>query len=679
VPTVTARRIVAVSSDEAFGRQLAAALAAGADGVELHPTLDAIEEARSGRASAAGGTGEPAGEAGRAADAGGGTGEPAGEAGRAADAGGQGVALYVIHLTGAPRALWLRVPGTCPVIAVVPGADLAAIVELLQASDRVAAVMTADGFEPHQLRALAARIAGDDVFGLEPVLAPGTEVHSHAIGDYPDKARCLSRIAEFLDEVGAPRKVRAPIEQCIDEMIMNALYDAPVDARGHHVFAQIPTRTRITLRTEHHVAVRYACDGKQFAISVRDAFGTLARATVLGHLDKGLHAEQQVDRKAGGAGLGLYLMVHAATAVGFHVLPGIATEVVCRFDLGAPTLALAQLGFLVQRDRAGLVAAGPARRLPARSRWRPRLRAGVLGAIAVLGALGALFGLGVLPVGGGAPDRPPVATVELDSQPTGATVEIDGKPLGSTPLTLTSLAPGGVVSVAFHRTGYRTATTRLEVPAVGERKRLVQPLEVSDDFVRVHFVSSPPGAEIVERGRPATVDRTYTPADVFVEAGRVQRFTLTMPRHVPLVLEPFTPARGARGLEKGGDLVEGATLRIEATLAGTITVSGAPHCRDVAPPVDCTLAPGTYEVAYVGPDRGLGGAPVTHTVTMAGRDALEKLELGVIEAAPGKRLQPGGARRAVVEAGTYAVTVSDATGRHAATVRVQPGATVIVN
>jgi hypothetical protein len=312
---------------------------------------------------------------------------------------------------------------------------------------------------------------------------------------------------------------------------------------------------------------------------------------------------------------------------------------------------------------------------------------GAVVALAALGAVVALFGLGVGPGGRGARDRPPpVATVELDSQPTGATVEIDGKPLGSTPLTLTSLAPGAAVSVVFKRTGYRTATARLEAPAVGERKRLVQPLEVSDEFVRIHFVSNPPGAEIVERGRPATVDHTYTPADVFVEAGRVQRFTLTMPRHVPLVIEPFTPARGARGLEKGGDLVEGATLRIEATLAGTITVSGAPHCQDIAPPVDCTLAPGTYDVAYdvayggpVGADPRPGGARVTHTVTMAGRDAIEKFELGVIEAAPGKRLQPGGTPRAVVEAGTYTVTVSDAAGSHPATVRVQPGATVIAN
>jgi hypothetical protein len=275
----------------------------------------------------------------------------------------------------------------------------------------------------------------------------------------------------------------------------------------------------------------------------------------------------------------------------------------------------------------------------------------------------------------GGPEVAPVATVELDSQPTGAAVEIDGKPMGSTPLTLTSLAPGKPVSIVFRRTGYRAATARLDVPGAGDRKRLVQPLAISDEFVRVRFVSNPPGAEVVEDGRPPSIDHTYTPAEVFVEANRIQRFTLIMPNHVPLVIAPFTPGRGARELEKGGELVEGATLRIEATVSGKLTVSGAPHCTEVTPPVDCTLAPGSYVVAYAGPD----GSRITRSVTMAAQDAIERFELGIIEAAPGKLLRPGGARRAVVEVGTHTVTVSDDAGAHQTTVSVRSGATVVAN
>jgi hypothetical protein len=627
--TVRARRIIAVSSDEGFGRQLAAGLQSVAGTVDVHPTIDAL------------GTGELP-------------------------------ALCVIHLEGARAAseLWPRLAGGGPVIAVIPRADLAAVVELMQSSDRVAGVMVAEGFAPGRLAAMAMRVLADELPGLEHGMAPGTPIQSRTVGDHREASRCMSQIAEFIDQAKVPRKHRASIEQCVDEMVMNALYDAPVDAQGNHLFAGIPTRARITMRTEQRVVVQYACDGKQLAVSVRDAFGTLERATVLRYLHKCLHAEQQIDRKAGGAGLGLYLMVNASTAVTFHVLPGIATEARCLFDLDAPRFALAQLDF-VQLDAAGQRATA-GRRLAAGPRFRVQRVAVAVVAVVVL--LGLLAGQALRRRRGG-PEVAPVATVELDSQPTGAAVEIDGKPMGSTPLTLTSLAPGKPVSIVFRRTGYRAATARLDVPGVGDRKRLVQPLAISDEFVRVRFVSSPPGAEVVEDGRPASIDHTYTPAEVFVEANRIQRFTLIMPKHVPLVIAPFTPGRGARELEKGGELVEGATLRIEATVSGKLTVSGAPHCTEVAPPVDCTLAPGSYVVAYVGPD----GARITRSVTMAAQDAIERFELGIIEAGPGKLLRPGGARRAVVEVGTHTVTVSDDAGAHQTTVSVRSGATVVAN
>jgi hypothetical protein len=699
---VLERRIIAVSPDNAFAQQLATALQ-GVGLVDALP-LHAL------------GTGElPA-------------------------------ALYVVHLDDelarAPGELWPRLRGSCPIIVILARSSLAAVVDLMQSSDRIAGITIAEDFDPRQLSAMAMRLVTDDIFGLEKVMASGTQIHSQTVGDYHEKTRCMSQVSGFVEQSGVPRKYREPIEQCIDEMLMNALYDAPIDAEGKHIFSGVPTRTRITFRTEQSVVVQYAFDGKRFAISVRDAFGTLERQTVLRFLHKCLTERQSVDRRAGGAGLGLYLMLNASTVVHFNVLPGIATEAVCVFDVEAPKLQLEQFGFFVQRDAAGRVATGPTRRV-AVPRPGALARAVVRGLGVTIAAVVVLLGLRAwsrsddsttaqvtfttIPKGatieidgrivGTATDGTfsvgeleigrsytvvarldrhepkqvvvephdgdnevtlelqAIATVELDSRPTGAAVTIDGKPMGSTPLTLTSLVPGATVSIVLARTGYRVATKRVQVPARGKLERLVVPLQVSDLFVRVRFVSNPPGAEVIQIGQPPTTDHTYTPADVFVEADKVQRFTLTMPDHVPLVIEPFTPARGSDGFERGGDLVRGSKLRIEATLAGKVTVSGAPHCTDVALPIDCTLAPGAYVVEYRGPEN----AKVSRTVVLAARDALERFELGVVEAGPGKRLQPGNVQKAVLEVGTHTVTVVEANRSHTATVTVKPGATVIVN
>src|SRR3569833_1210531 len=190
------------------------------------------------------------------------------------------------------------------------------------------------------LSALATRVLSGDIFGLEKLVHWGTRVHSQLVGDYQEKSLCISQISEFAELMGVRRKYRESVEQCVDEMLMNALYDAPVDENGQALFSEIPTKTRISLRVEQKAVVQYACDGKRFAVSVRDAFGTLERGTVLRYLYKCLHAEQQIDRKVGGAGLGLYMMVNAASCVLFNVLPGVATEVVCVFDLAMPKMQL---------------------------------------------------------------------------------------------------------------------------------------------------------------------------------------------------------------------------------------------------------------------------------------------------------------------------------------------------
>ena len=69
-----------------------------------------------------------------------------------------------------------------------------------------------------------------------------------------------------------------------------------------------------------------------FAVSVRDRFGRLDKSTILRYIDKCLHSSAQIDRKTYGAGLGLYLVMNAASHVVVNIAPGMATEVVCSFD-----------------------------------------------------------------------------------------------------------------------------------------------------------------------------------------------------------------------------------------------------------------------------------------------------------------------------------------------------------
>jgi hypothetical protein len=402
---------------------------------------------------------------------------------------------------------------------------------------------------------------------------------------------------------------------------MNALYDAPVDETGKHVFAGVPVRTRVSQKLATNVVVQYACDGAQFAVSVRDGFGSIERDTVLRVLNKCLHAAQKIDKKAGGAGVGLYLMVNASSAVYFNVIPGVATEAICVFQLARPKQQLEQFGFF--RETIDVTGTLPTERPPAAA-LRPTeikrplgpkllLAGGVLSA-ALLGL--ALWHRFASSEPGGTEKLAP-ATVAIDSKPTGAAVQVNGLAAGETPVTLTTFAPGTSHAITYTRKAFKPASITLRVPARGKLLSHVETLVASEDFVTVTFKSTPPGAQVIRLGASgAAADRTYTPTELSVEVGKEQRFMLTMPGRVPLVIPPFTPARGAAPLEKGGELEVGATLHVEGAKDAKVSVSGTPHCIELDVPADCTLAPGDYSVEQIAAD----GAKQTKTVKLTGAD-----------------------------------------------------------
>ncbi len=721
-----ARRIIAVSPDKAFGKQLVIALKAAGGAVDLHPTVEEL------------GTGELQ------------------------------AALVVLHLEGeladAGPSIVQRLTSDTRVVAILPRTNLAAVVDIMQSSDRVSGMLVAPeganraDFDPRLLSAMAARVLNGDIFGLDKLILWGTQIHSQLVGDYQEKSLCISQISEFAELMGVRRKYRESIEQCVDEMLMNALYDAPVDEQGKQIFSEIPTKTRISLRVEQKVVVQYACDGKQFAVSVRDAFGTLERSTVLRYLHKCLHNEQQIDRKAGGAGLGLYLMTNSSSQVYFNVLPGVATEAVCVFDLETPKLQLESFGFFHEKiDAAGRLASGPSRRLPvgfpverrrsgdrAPERPPPTPKGIVAVLVALIAVCAALIGVAAWPrLSGGSGKKitkvtvhtqPPgalveiegknagtatngtlvvgdlevgraypivarldgyqtrssvvqptkdggeitlaldalAATVTLDSTPPGAEVMADGTSLGTTPITITKLPPGKSVALTFTKAGYQTASAKLEVPGPGKETRLIQPLAVSDDLARVKLSSDPPGAQVIENGQ--LLAGVTTPAEVLVEAGKPVHFTLTLPHKVPAVIDVFTPARGAENIEKSGKLLDGASLDVTTTVDnGKITIANQPQCSGPTP-VSCLVGPGSYSIDFTAPN-----LHVVKKVTAGKTQTIVKFEFGVVEAPAGKQLSVNGAKvkKTTLEVGTHTVTVIDDDGTHESKVTVAANKTVV--
>lgn len=527
-----------------------------------------------------------------------------------------GAALWLVDVANGPVP---DVPG--PVVAIAPRAEMTTWLDVLTGSSSVVAVLAAGTVPAPELRALATRLIDAAPVGLHELLADGAEQYQCTIADRHDLQRCVREVIAIAERLKLPGRTRTVLEQCIDELVMNALYDAPVDSTGHPVFAGVPSATRVTLRTDATVQLRCGWDPHTFVVAVRDEFGALSRATILSHLAKGARMSDPAGRRVGGAGLGLYLTVSSANVAWFEVTPGQSTDVLCAFDreeirdvpgcLGARFHTAPSTAPRTTRSRHALSRRARGARWLATHRW---ITLGVVVALAIAaisprvirqfstpalevttspaGARVELAGRRTQTTDAGparfdalergqtysvrahAPGHRateasfeagpgdqtlhlellPAAVVELTSTPEGAAVQIDGRRVGWTPVVVDDLAPNSSVIAGFALDGYRKATATIQVPSVGQRTRVVEKLVLGDNLVSVHFESTPQGAAIVRTGARPSSDRTYTPADLLVEAGKQHQFSFEMLGRKTVVLPPFTASR------------EGLPTSVQATL-----------------------------------------------------------------------------------------------------------------
>jgi hypothetical protein len=161
------------------------------------------------------------------------------------------------------------------------------------------------------------KLVTGDVFGLEKYVAPGIAVSERRVAGDADKRAAIDEVCAWAEGLGARRPVLHRLANVIDELLMNALLDAP----------------RACEPPASAALLRWASDDRVFAISVGDDYGTLSQRDVIDHVRRARseRGKPRADSEPG-AGLGLYLVLANVASLIVNVAPGRRTEVVCLFD-----------------------------------------------------------------------------------------------------------------------------------------------------------------------------------------------------------------------------------------------------------------------------------------------------------------------------------------------------------
>ncbi len=179
------------------------------------------------------------------------------------------------------------------------------------------------------------KLSSHDLFGMDKYLSWGTEVTELSIKSSNQREELIGKIEEFLISIDIRSGLRNKVARVTEELLMNAIYDAPTDADGKSLYNHLERTTPVQLKPTEYAKLRYACDGALLAISVIDHFGALTRSTILSSLERCFNTESigsYIEGKGGG-GNGLFQIIQSSSLTIFNVQPKKKTEVIALFNI----------------------------------------------------------------------------------------------------------------------------------------------------------------------------------------------------------------------------------------------------------------------------------------------------------------------------------------------------------
>src|SRR5262249_37839738 len=154
---------------------------------------------------------------------------------------------YVFHAaTGGQirdmSALSAKLRDRAHVTIVTPQASLPDLTSYMS-DERVNHVVVGDELDRGRFLTAPKLLTGH-ILRIQKDLPEGTPVHYARLRDFDGRRKAIDTVLGFAEESKMRRQVRTAIGQVCEELLMNALYDAPVDADGKPIFADVDPHDR---------------------------------------------------------------------------------------------------------------------------------------------------------------------------------------------------------------------------------------------------------------------------------------------------------------------------------------------------------------------------------------------------------------------------------------------------
>jgi len=183
----------------------------------------------------------------------------------------------------------------------------------------------------HYGRIVRATLA-EKSFGLVNLLKSGSKVQVIKLNLSSQKHNAVEAVKAYLLAAKFQSRMATVIANAVDELLMNAMFDAPADDLGKPLLNMTPRSTVLNLEGKSAVEMHVGFDGKYVGISAIDSFGSLDKAKLLSHISKiYVKEEYKIRSTSVGAGIGLATVFRSGGSFFFISESRAQTEVIVFF------------------------------------------------------------------------------------------------------------------------------------------------------------------------------------------------------------------------------------------------------------------------------------------------------------------------------------------------------------
>lgn len=168
----------------------------------------------------------------------------------------------------------------------------------------------------------------DKSLGLENLLSSKAKIQTIKFTKTSQKQDAVEAIRNYVVSAKFKGRLSSVIANAVDELLMNAMFDAPVDELGKRIYTQTSRNTNINLEGRAAVEMQVGFDENYLAVTVADQFGSLEKNSVVSHMIKNyIDEDYKLKLTSAGAGLGLGNVFRSGANFLFSCDQGVRTEV----------------------------------------------------------------------------------------------------------------------------------------------------------------------------------------------------------------------------------------------------------------------------------------------------------------------------------------------------------------